>query len=166
MTKKLLWCLFLVMSVMLIGVSVSAEASSGTAISTVVPQKYSITFDIDGGGSIEYEDVLYKNGDSVQVTEGSDLNLVLHADSQYRVKKVSYNGENVTKQVSDGNIMIKNIQQNGKLVVTYTKITKIGSVVIPPITGDDSHILIWSILALGNVGIAIITFNNKKSKHS
>lgn len=163
MTKKLFSCLFLVMTVMLIGVPVSAETSGGTVITTVVPQKYTITFDIDGGGSVEYDSIVYKDGDSIQVTEGTDLSFVFHADSQYKLKTVSYNGENVTKQVSDDSITIKNVQQNGTLIVTYTKI---GSI-ITPATGDKSHIWLWTMLALGSMGIlAILVLKNKKSKHS
>lgn len=163
MTKKLFSCLFLVMTVMLIGVPVSAETSGGTVISTVVPQKYTITFDIDGGGSVEYDSIVYKDGDSIQVTEGTDLSFAFHTDSQYKLKTVSYNGENVTKQVSDDSITIKNVQQNGTLVVTYTKIGN----VITPATGDNSHIWLWTMLALGSMGIlAILVLKSKKSKHS
>lgn len=163
MTKKLLSCLFLVMAVMLIGVPVSAEASGGTVISTVVPQKYSITLNISDGVNVEYDGVIYKDGDTIQVTEGADLTFRLQVLDGYKLKSVSYNGQDIKDQVSDDSITIKNVQQNGTLVVTYTKI---GSV-ITPATGDKSHIWLWTMLALGSMGIlAILVLKNKKSKHS
>lgn len=162
MTKKLFSYLLLVMSVMLLVIPVSAEASGGTVISTVVPSKYTITFDIDGSGSIEYENVLYKNGDTIQVTEGSDLTFVFHADSQYKLKSVSYNGQNVTKQVSDNGITIKNVQQDGTFCVTYAK----SGSIISPTTGDNSNIMLWTILAFGSVAIlSSIGLQTRKSKH-
>ena len=163
MTKKLLSCLFLVMAVMLIGVPVSAEASGGTVISTVVPQKYSSTLNISDGVNVEYDGVIYKDGDTIQVTEGADLTFRLRVLDGYKLKSVSYNGQDIKDQVSDDSITIKNVQQNGTLVVTYTKI---GSV-ITPATGDKSHIWLWTMLALGSMGIlAILVLKNKKSKHS
>lgn len=162
MIKKTFLSLLLLVSVMLFAVPVSAEASGGTVISTVVPHKYTITFDVVGG-SIEYENALYKNGDKIQLTEGTDLTFKLHADSQYKLKQVSYNGQNITDQVSDGVIVIKNVQQDGTLGVTYTKI---GSI-ISPLTRDNSNLLLWMILALGSVvTLAGIGLQTKKSKHS
>ena len=87
MTKKLLSCLFLVMAVMLIGVPVSAEASGGTVISTVVPQKYSITLNISDGVNVEYDGVIYKDGDTIQVTEGADLTFRLQVLERARYKR-------------------------------------------------------------------------------
>lgn len=163
MTKKLFSYLFLVMSVMLIAVPMSVEASDGTVISTIVPQKYTITFDIDGGGSVEYEDVLYKDGDTIQVMEGTDLKLILHMDNHYKLKSVSFNGKDLTKQVSDSVITIKNVQQNGTLAVTYVKRGSIAT----PTTGDEYNILLLMILTLGSIGtLAYIRLQAQKSKHS
>lgn len=161
MTKKVFLSLFLLVSVILFAVPVSAEASGGTEISTVVPNKYTVTFEVDGSGSIEYENVLYKNGDTIQVTEGSDLTFVLYADSQFKLKSVSYNGQNVTKQVSDNVITIKNVQQDGTFCVTYAK-----SSIISPATGDNSNFMLWTILAFGSVAILSgIGLQTRKSKH-
>lgn len=132
-------------------------------ISTVVPQKYSITLNISDGVNVEYDGVIYKDGDTIQVTEGADLTFRLQVLDGYKLKSVSYNGQDIKDQVSDDSITIKNVQQNGTLVVTYTKI---GSV-ITPATGDKSHIWLWTMLALGSMGIlAILVLKNKKSKHS
>lgn len=148
---------------MLIAISVSAEASDGTVISTVVPRKYTITFAIDGGGSVEYEDVLYKDGDTIQVMESTDLKLILHMDNHYKLKSVSFNGEDLTKQVSDSVITIKNVQQNGTLAVTYMK----SGSIITPITGDDYNNLFFMILILGSIGTLVyIRLQAPKSKHS
>lgn len=163
MTKKLFYYLFLVLSVMLFIVPVSAEASGGTVISTVVPPKYTITFDIDGKGSVEYEDVFYKDGDTIQVREGTDMTFRLQPDKDYKLKSLSYNGKNVKQQVSDNVLIIKNVQENGTLAVTFAKN---GSAVIPA-TGENNSILLWSMLAFGSVvALAGIVFKMKKSRLS
>lgn len=163
MTKKLFSCLFFVMAVILAIVPVSAEASGGTVISTVVPPKYTIIFDIDGSGSVEYDGIAYKDGDTVQVREGTDMTFRLQADKDYKLKSLSYNGKNVKQQVSDNVLIIKNVQENGTLAVTFAKS---GSAVAPA-TGDSSHIWLWTILAFGSIGmIAVTALKAKKSKHS
>lgn len=163
MIKKLFSFLFLVLSIMLIALPVSAETSDGTIISTVVPHKYTITLDIVGNGSVEYEDVLYKDGDTIQVIEGTDMTFKLQADSKYKLKSVLYNGQNVTEQITDSVIAINNVQQDGTLAVTYVKLGGI----LNPATGDNSNILLWSILALGSAVTFIgIVFKMKKAKHS
>lgn len=163
MTKKLFSCLFLVMAVMSAIVPVSVEASGGTVITTVVPQKYTITFDIDGSGSVEYDGSVYKDGDTIQVREGTDMTFQLQSGKDYKLKAVSYNGKNVKGQVSDNTITIENVQENGTLAVTFAK----SGSVITPATGDNSHIWLWTMLALGSMGIlAILILKNKKSKHS
>lgn len=88
MTKKLFSCLFLVMTVMSAIVPVSAEASGGTVITTVVPQKYTITFDIDGSGSVEYDGIVYKDGDTIQLREGTDVTFQLQSGKDYKLKSV------------------------------------------------------------------------------
>lgn len=163
MIKKLFSYLLLVAAVMLITAPVSAEASGGTVISTVVPSKYTINFDIDGSGSVEYEEVLYKDGDTIQVMEGTDLKLILHMDNHYKLKSVSFNGKDLTKQVSDSVITIKNIQQKGTLAVTYMKSGSIAT----PTTGDDYNILLLMMLTLSSIGtLACIRLQAQKSKHS
>lgn len=119
--KKLFSYLFLVLSVMLIIVPVSAEASGGTVISTVVPSKYTITFDIEGGGSVTYDGVIYEDGDTIRVTEGTNMTFQIKPYEDCKLKSVSYNGKKVTKQVSDNAITIENVQQDGTLAVTFSK---------------------------------------------
>lgn len=163
MRKKLFFTLFLVISVMLIALPVSAEASGGTVISTVVPPKYTIMFDIDGSGSVEYDGIVYKNGDTIQVREGTDMTFKIQVPGGYKLKSVSYDGQNMTNQVSDGTITIQNVQQNGALAVAFAKTGSTAS----PATGDNSHILLWSALAsVGLVALVGITIKTKKSKHS
>lgn len=163
MTKKLFFTLFLVISVMLIAVPVSADAPGGTAISTVVPQKYVFTLDITDGGSVEYGGIIYRNGDTLRVTEGESMTFKLQIPEGHKLKSVSYDGQDITDSVSDGAVTIENPVQNGALVVTYEKI---GSI-IAPITGDTGRILLWSALAsVSLVALVGITIKTKKSKHS
>lgn len=163
MTKKLFSYLLLVAVIMLIALPVSAEASGGTVISTVVPPKYTIIFDIDGSGSVEYDGIAYKDGDTVQVREGTDMTFKLPVPDGRKLKSVSYNGQDITDQISDGVVTIKNVQQNVTFAVTYAKT---GSAVAPA-TGDSSHIWLWTILAFGSIGmIAVTALKAKKSKHS
>lgn len=162
MAKKLLFSLFLVMLVISIAAPVSAEASDGTVISTVVPQKYTITFHIDGGGSVECDGITYKSGDTIQVEEGTDVAFKLQPPDGYKLKSVSYNGQDVTKQVSDGVVAVKSVQQNATLSVIFTKIGGL----IAPATGDTSHILLWSMLAFGSlIALIGITFKAAKLKY-
>lgn len=162
MVKKLFSYLLLVLSVMLTIVPVSAEASGGTVISTVVPPRYTITFEISGSGSVEYDGIVYKNGDTVQVREGTDMTFHLRADNGYQLKSVSYNGKSVKKQVSDNMLTIENVQQDGTLAVTFAKTGSANS----PATGDTNRILLWSMLALGSAAALVaVTFRTRKSKH-
>lgn len=91
------------------------------------------------------------------------MTVQLQPGRDYKLKFISNNGKNVKRQVSDNAITIKNVQENGTLSVTFAK----SGSIVNPATGDNSNILLWSILAFGSaVTLFGIAFKTKKTKHS
>lgn len=161
MIKKILSGILTFLIAMLAVSPVYATANGTQIVTVVIPSTCEIRIQIDGSGYILYEGDAYGNGNTIQVTERSDLALTIKADSQYDLKKVTYNNQDVTKQVRDGVLRIADVKQDGTVRVTFVRIE--GSL---PRTGDSRLLWAWAILAAGSFCLLVGPWmRRKKSKH-
>ena len=161
MIKKTLSGMMTFLIAMLSAMPVYAMADGKQTITVVIPSTCEIRIQIDGSGYILYEGDAYGNGSTIQVAEHSDLALTIKADSQYDLKTVSYNDQDVTKQVTDGVLQIADVKQDGTVHVTFVKIE--GSL---PRTGDISLLWTWAMLAAGSFCLIVGAWvRRKKPKH-
>ena len=71
-------------------------------------------------------------------------------DNGYKIKSVIYNGENVTSKVYGGKFVVKSVELDGSLKVTFESITS-------PRTGDSSNLALWSaMLFLSGAGVCLL----------
>ena len=84
---------------------------------------YSLNIVSSGNGSASYEGVIIRNqSQSFTLQEGSSAVVSFMADAGCRIKSVKVNNNDVTAQVSNGQITIDNITQNTNVEVSFEEI--------------------------------------------
>lgn len=126
------------------GVTVSVEVPDPTL--TVVAEKATVT--IDGVSKDEYT-----------LERQSTPKIKIVADKNRTIVSVKLNGVDVTKNLSNGYLTLEPVYEDMELVVDTAAIASSSN----PKTGDDSYILVWSVLLMVSIaGAAVVTAQRKK----
>ena len=129
--------------------------ASKTTLTTTVPAQFSVKLEVEGNGKVEVNGKSYTESTVIEVNRHTKTEFRLTPNSDYELKSVFFNGEDVFSELSDNTFILRETTSNSTLKVTFTpKSTQ-------PQTGDNSFPL-WIYAILMIMSIAGIAFVVKK----
>ena len=126
-----------------------------TTLTTTVPSRVSVKLEIEGNGKIEVNGKSYTENTTIEVDRHTKTEFCLIPNSDYELKAILYNDENVFSELRDSIFALQEIENDSVLKVTFAP--KNAS----PKTGDNSFPL-WIYVVLMIISILGIAFAVKK----
>lgn len=103
--------------------NIKQETNVEVLFEEIPPTTYSLTITVIGNGAITYDGNSIRGGSSTfTVVEGSYVTVQISADDGYRLKRVAYNGNDVTASAVSGRFTTDKITANSTLVVEFEAI--------------------------------------------
>ena len=84
---------------------------------------YNLTITCQGHGSVTYGSSTVTNYQSFEVKEGSTVKLTFNPDNGYKLEKLTKNGTDVTRNVTDNTYTITKIKRDLAIVATFVEST-------------------------------------------
>ena len=84
---------------------------------------YNLTITTQGNGSVTYGSSTVTNYQSFEVKEGSTVKLTFNPDNGYKLEKLTKNGTDVTRNVTDNTYTITKIKRDLAIVATFVEST-------------------------------------------
>lgn len=129
--------------------------ASKTTLTTTVPAQFSVKLEVEGNGKVEVYGKSYTESTVIEVNRHTKTEFRLTPNSDYELKSVFFNGEDVFSELSDNTFILREATSNSTLKVTFTPKSD------SPKTGDNSFPLrIYVILMM--MSVAGIVFAIKK----
>ena len=129
--------------------------ASKTTLTTTVPEHFFVKLEIEGNGKVEVNGKSYTESTVIEVNRHTKTEFRLTPNSDYELKSVFFNGEDVFSELSDNTFILQEITSNSTLKVTFTP--KSNSLK----TGDDNFAFcVYAILLI--MSVAGIVFAIKK----
>ena len=154
-------CIFLLLTALTLGFSVSALASStSTTLLTTVPSHFLVDVTIVGEGNVFINDIEVSHSGQVSLERHKDVQICLLPKDNNRIDSVLYNGTSITDKVSNNEILLPILENNAELQVTFAVNSTI------PNTGDQgfNNLLYFSITAVASL-FAIILLTVKRVRY-
>lgn len=129
--------------------------ASKTTLTTTVPAQFSVKLEVEGNGKVEVNGKSYTESTVIEVNRHTKTEFRLTPNSDYELKSVFFNGEDVFSELRDSIFALQEIESDSVLKVTFTPKS------LPLKTGDNSF-PIWIYAILMIMSIAGITFAIKK----
>ena len=118
--KKIL-CSALILT-LLLSLFIPAYAKSAvTTLRTTVPSQFDMSLTIEGKGSVKLNRKLYKKSTTVKIDRNTQEEITIKPNLLYKVKSVSYNGEDITAQLKNGVYTTPYIVGNARMSVCFIK---------------------------------------------
>ncbi len=129
--------------------------ASKTTLTTTVPAQFSVKLEVEGNGKVEVNGKSYTESTVIEVNRHTKTEFRLTPNSDYELKSVFFNGEDVFSELSDNTFILQEITSNSTLKVTFTPKND------SPKTGDDNFAFcVYAILLI--MSVAGIVFAIKK----
>ena len=129
--------------------------ASETTLTTTVPSQISVKLEIEGNGKIEVNGKSYTESATIEVDRHTRTEFRLIPNSDYELKAILYNDENVFSELRDSIFALQEIESDSVLKVTFAPKS------LPPKTGDNSFPL-WIYALFITISILGIAFAVKK----
>ena len=129
--------------------------ASETTLTTSAPSQFSVKLEIEGNGKIEVNGKSYTKNTTIEMDRHAKTEFCLIPNSDYELKAILYNDENVFSELRDSIFALQEIENDSVLKVTFAP--KNAS----PKTGDNSFPL-WIYVVLMIISILGIAFAVKK----
>lgn len=144
-------CAVLLVAVLIICCIPLPALASETTLTTTVPAQFSVKLEIEGNGKVEVNGKSYTESTTIEVNRHTKTEFCLIPNSDYELKAILYNDENVFSELRDSIFALQEIESDSVLKVTFTPKS------LPPKTGDNSFPLwIYAILMIISIlGIAL-----------
>lgn len=124
-------CIFLFLTALTLGFSVSALASStSTTLLTTVPSHFLVGVTIVGEGSVFINDTEVTQSGQISLERHKAVRICLMPEDNNRVDSVVYNGTSIIDKISNNEILLPILENNAELRVTFAVNSTI------PNTGD------------------------------
>lgn len=155
-------CIFLLLTALTLGFSVSALASStSTTLLTTVPSHFFVGVTIVGEGSVFINDTEVTQSGQISLERHKAVRICLMPEDNNRVDSVVYNGISIIDKISNNEILLPILENNAELIVTFA--------VNPsaPNTGDGSFpkMICYGIIAIISL-FTIILLTVKRNRYN
>ena len=148
-------CAVLLIAILLVACIPVSVFASETTLTTTVPSQVSVKLEIEGNGKIEVNGKSYTESTTIEVNRHTKTEFYIISNSDYELKAILYNDENVFSELRDSIFTLQEIENDSVLKVTFTPKSD------SPETGDSSFPL-WIYAILMIISVAGIAFAVKK----
>lgn len=155
-------CIFLLLTALTLGFSVSALASStSTTLLTTVPSHFLVGVTIVGEGSVVINDNKLTSSTRISIERHQTVEIDLLPGDKSHVESIVYNGVILTEQENGGSLLLPALEKDAELIVTFA--------VNPsaPNTGDGSFpkMICYGIIAIISL-FTIILLTVKRNRYN
>ncbi|MBO4802141.1 MAG: leucine-rich repeat domain-containing protein [Bacteroidaceae bacterium] len=103
--------------------NIMMDTSLEVEFEEIPPTYYSVNIIASGNGSVSYNGTIIRNqSQNFSILEGKSMTISFSPDSGYRIQKVKVNDSDVTAQIADGQLTIKEITAEMKIDVSFEAI--------------------------------------------
>lgn len=128
-----------------------------TKLTTIVPSAHMLIIEISGKGIVSVDGKQYSKSTGTLISRQTTLLIEIKPANNYCLDTVSFNGENITKAMSNGKWTMSNMIADAVIKVDFEPESDI------PATGDTSNICLWFILMLLSfIGLNICFWTGRK----
>ena len=97
----------------------NARLEVAFASQTHMGTTHKVNVSVGNNGSVVYKNTPLLAQTDLTVKEGEQISFAITPDKYYKINRVTYNGEDVTNRVVDGQLMVDEVRQGGNLEVIF-----------------------------------------------